>query len=349
MNQFESSGLPASSEGEMSSLRDWLGSAEAMSLMRKIAGDLRRYALRKQLSPDFIGLGCSLQEPGAEDALLSALAEFVLTHSSFQCRFRSLAETNRARFLLVSFLNHWRDRGNSSGGDPWRKYRKRVFDVLRADERFITRGDSGPAKFSMVEGSRTVQPLSEEDLKGVPTPAGLAFSGSGEARKRKVILRLAEHFWSFLSGAFGHPVWLEISSLASWIFIHSPDGRGKELPVDEPDAIPDERFRPDGFPLEAGLVEGFAETFSNRLTPRQREIFLYRNCRKATLSKTAEHMGIGSPQTVKNHQDRAEALLGDFCRELPWLSPEDLDSSAIELFFEKLCAILENAISTPSA
>jgi len=349
MNQFESSGVSASSEEEMPSLRDWLGSDETMSSMQKIAKALRRYALRKQLSPDFIGLGCSLQEPGAENALLSVLAEFVLTHPVFQSRLRSLTGVQRDRLLLISFLNYWRDRSNSSGGDPWRKYRKHVFDVLRADECFITLGDSGPAKFSMVEKSRTVQPLCGEDLKGISMPTKFSFAGVDEARKRAVILRLAEHFWSFFSIAFGEPVWLEISSFVSWIFIHFPMAGGKEILVEEPDTIPDDRFRPDGFSVEEGCIEGFAAAFSCRMTPRQREVFLYRNCRKATLSKTAEYIGVGSPQTVKNHQDRVEELLGEFCRELPWLSPEDLDSLAIELFFEKLCAILENMISTPSA
>jgi len=330
----------ANHERSANGLLAWLKTKEALAALKKMTRALLKEARGNHLCPDAIRLGAGLTEPEAADALLAALTEFMLANPSLRKCLTGMEPHQRTRYLCVSFRNHWRARSLSEGGDPWRRLRKRIYDTLRKTDGFITRALPAPARYTRDPDSLTLPHLTLEDLSAVPFPDDALNLTEKTIRSARRIPGLAGSFWTHISERAGHPAWIEISDLTTWIARHIPLGAADGGDLDDP-----ERAYPE--PPDEGRLSEWAMRFGRRLDPRRRAVFLYRGCQGASLADTARQIGVRSPQTVANDMEDAGDMLRDYCRELPGLSEDDFDERAAEIFIEKLCAALEKCVSRP--
>lgn len=329
-------------------MRQWLDSEETVRFLKKTAAMILVDARRQKLSPDLIGLDTHLKDLVALEEIFSVLTEFLLTNETLQSLLCTKDDMNRSRYIMVSFLNHWKSRALGTGGDPWRKFRKHVFDKLRKSDTVFTRAAPPPARYSVDADSREIQSLPKEIRDGIGPPPEVGRLTREEAVKRETILKLAVYFWHRVCELENHPVWIDINDLVDWIFAHFSMGTPDEAPFGSSEDVADNRYRPDAPPVDETLLHAWADRFSHRLSPDQQTVLFLLRCLGATLKEAAERLHVKSPETVRKRLERGEALLKGFCRELPWLSDDDFDRRAAELFIEILCEILEKSVSTPS-
>ncbi len=285
------------------------------------------------------------------DEIRSALVEFLMERESIQKAILCPDAHNPEGFLRTAFIRHWIDRVRRTGDDAFRDLRDYVMRVMREDDRFYRYMRGKEALYSLCERNPTLQPLSDDDLFEIPFPNDIVQDQSLKAIKRITVMPpLGIHFWHSVTEMYGTPrAWVPLNSLVRWLLIHtaSPEDRPAFGDFETVGGyVSDEATRPDRRYFDPGRVAEFAGLFANRLKDPRKPSFFLCYCRMMTPGEMAGTLGYAE-QTARNHIKETDAMLKTFLRDLPWLSPPDLNDEAFSFFLESLCRILEKTV--PSA
>lgn len=338
------------------SIRDWLGSAEGLDLLGRVARSLCAEAASRALSAALFGRNPA-QKPSGEEMWAEIRAElsvFVLEREPLLGRILRLPSGVRHRVLKQAFIHHWISRTRTPEKDRRRYLYKRIADLIREDGRFYTR--THPRRgttYTMDPEAVSVPPLLREDLSAIPFSKGQGGSGTYETlNKKEVLLTLAGHFWEVACGLWGgKAVWLAVRDLVAWIglYVSLESGLEISLETERGDAACGGVGPPtaDGTAFDAQSVKAWARKFSGRLEAREREVFHLFYGAGLNLEQVAEKLGYAGPSGPKYRLDQAVQKLKSFLRDLPWLAPDDLNEEAFSLFFETLLADLKNERLSP--
>ena len=97
--------------------------------------------------------------------------------------------------------------------------------------------------------------------------------------------------------------------------------------------------------FDAARVVAWAGQFAERLKPKEKAVFLMRHREGLTLEQIADKLGYSGPSGPAYPLARAEEKLRSFLRDLDWLSPEDENREARDLFLDTLFSLLKNQTS----
>lgn len=285
------------------------------------------------------------------DEIRSALVEFLMGKEAVLKAILCPDAPNPEGFLHAAFIRHWIDRVRRTGEDAFRDLRDYVMRVVREDDRFYRYARGKEVLYSLCERNRTLQPMSDEDLLDISFPGDLVENRSLEGIKRiSVMPFLAVHFWRAVAEMYGTPrAWVPLNSLIRWLLVHTASAEDRPAFGDLETVggyASDEATRPDRRHFDPGRVAEFAGLFANRLKDRLKPSFFLCYCRLMTPGEMAGTLGYAE-QTARNHIKETDAMLKTFLRDLPWLSPPDLNDEAFSFFLESLCRILEKTV--PSA
>ena len=335
--------------------RKWLESEEGQNVLTRIARFVMIDARSRNLSPEYLKRA-SLYD--SENEILTEirqeLALFILEKKNFQKRLTAEGDNFKA-YLKTAFIHHWIDKTRRLDLDPWRHLYKRAATVLSQSSRFFSsvRGEQGTA-FSMVPEFVLITPLSSEDFSEILFPDHMLESREFEHMNKKVnILALAAYFWKRISGIYGkRPVLIDLRDFINWIGLHVPLSPLKQTdeyqqgdkPFDQGSAVdstPDKRnFNPE-------LVKQWAENFAAKLNQREKSVAYLSYKEDIGLKDIAKKLGYKGPSGPKYQLDRVEDKLKFFLRDLPWLSPDDLDEEAFSFFLDTLLFILKKSLPEP--
>ncbi len=99
---------------------------------------------------------------------------------------------------------------------------------------------------------------------------------------------------------------------------------------------------PQSMTIDAERVAHWAEQCAESLSAKERiSLLLYRGEDPLTLNEVAEKMGYSSPSGPLHHIQNAEDKIKRFVRDLPWLSPPDIEEEAWSLFVHALFSHLK--------
>lgn len=160
-------------------------------------------------------------------------------------------------------------------------------------------------------------------------------------------------FWDRIHVLWGEEaVWVDVRDFVSWVAFHVPLGQA---------SVADE-FPPDGFELseysakapsaaethwDADAVKSWARQFYSQTDPKKLTIFQLVHQKNLTLKTIAQQFGYRGSSGPKYVLDHVTSKLQFFLRDLPWLSPDDLNEEAFSLFFDTLFALLKKNASKP--
>lgn len=285
----------------------------------------------------------------------SELALFLMEKAGPLKRHLICGHRNFPALVKQRFISQWLTGARTPARDPFRYLYKRTQDLLRDQERFFTLSNEGRSTaYSMRGQNRSIPPLIKEDLKSIAFPAGFTRRGSGAAVKTKAeILGLATCFWKGIFDLWGkEPVWVDIRDFISWIALHVPLNR-----ISMADEFPREAFefrgpegaasQADGAYWDPAVVKSWALRFFQQMDRKQLRIFRLFHQENQTLKEIARKMGYKGSSGPKYVVDHVTARLQFFLRDLPWLSPDDLNEEAFALFFDTLFALLKNRAAEP--
>ena len=203
--------------------------------------------------------------------------------------------------------------------------------------------------FSMDSQSVETPPLTSEDLAEIPyADEALTYEA---VNREGVLVRMAEHFWLEVKRIwYGKSVWVRVSDFITWVGLHVQlkQPRVSEERAGEKDlisAVADDRPGPDQLFFDAARVVEWAGMFAARLKAKEKAVFWMRYHQGLTLEQIAERLNYGGPSGPAYTLERAEEKLRFFLRDLPWLSPDDLNPEALDLFLETLFSLLKNHAS----
>lgn len=178
-----------------------------------------------------------------------------------------------------------------------------------------------------------------EDLRGIPFPPEYHKSRHDGAVKTKgAILGLADYFWDQIHALWGkEPVWVDIRDFISWMGRHVPLKRASgddEFPWDDFESRGvAEEMRPSGQVYwDPDAVKSWALNFYNQMDVKQLHIFQLFHQADLTFKEIARKTGYKGSSGPKYVVDHVAARLRYFLRDLPWLSPDDLQEEAFALF-----------------
>lgn len=328
--------------------RRWLDSGEGLAVMTAVARQLVRELRHLRLRAAMTRMGIDLATPFevAADEVRSELYRFVLSKAERLAPPLAAAGAHAGGYLRQAFVNHCRETERQRGGDCFRFHYRRAAEALRRDARFATRRlKTGGLAYSLMENSRTIGPLSDEDLANLPAPADDPRAGVGYKDH-------AEHFWKGLHSRFGGlPVWVPVRELVRWLGYHGRLPRETPDTVPLSDAVAQQAAAPDSGAFDPAAVQRWAGQFAATLKPSDRRLFFLRYGRGLGFKAIAEDLEIyRSASGPHARMQVIERQLRDFIRShgLPWLGPDDLDEEAFALFFDALLAALEKPAAAPS-
>jgi hypothetical protein len=335
-------------------LRKWLENPETQRALWRAARSLVKDVRLKQLSPAFLKQGIPWNETNfanlSED-IRSELILFILEHESKLQNRLTLSGKNCHYYLRRAFINHWIEKTRKPFRDYQRYLYKRAADNLRTSEDFFIFAKSPDgSRFSMVSPCVPIPSLTSEDISEIPFPSRFAESLDYEViNKKAVIRRLAAYFWNRVSGMWENkPVCVDLRDFINWISRHVsiPSTTPVKRLTDENDAweiCPDHSQRPDSLYFDPEQIKKWAGNFACRLNEKEKAVFVLRHRDGLCLKDIAELLGYKGSSGPKYFLDRAEHKLKFFLRDLPWLSPDDLNEEAFSLFRETLLELMRDA------
>ncbi|MFW5635194.1 MAG: hypothetical protein ACOC3A_00915 [Thermodesulfobacteriota bacterium] len=334
-------------------MSEWLASDAGRAVLDRLVPAVFRQARARRLSLRFLGLELDWRDIHSgkflEDDLRSELARFLLEKATPIRRALTAGENNPAAYLKMAFLNHWIDRTRKREADVHRFMRKRVLDVLQAAPGFYVFTEKGsPTRFSRDPAGRPLPPLATEDLDEIEFPSGWEGGRDLDSLNTGDALRiLAHHFYETVSTLWGGAgVQVDLSDFLRWFFRHADTGAPVSVDA-PPDSLPDSRPPVNPSPADEKLIRQWATCCAQRLSDNEKAAVYYRYWTRSTLEKIAEKLGYKSPGSADNQVASAERKMKTFLRELPDLSPEDLDETAFRLFMDALQDVLKKSIPTP--
>ncbi len=337
--------------------RKWLDTQEAQALLGKVSRLAWKEIRTRRLSPGFIvgDLWTTRSTDDMLEDLHSELCLFILEKRPRLQRVLISGETNTASYLKTAFINHWISAIRGPDKDRRRYLHKRIVNVLGDSGTFHTFiGTSKRMAFSLAAESFPIPPLCSEDFTDISFPyAKLGRLGYDQINKKSVLLELADYFWSQISRLWDNkPVRVDIGDFVAWLSLHvstdsvmpakerfAENGRAQN-PVDE---VPDDRHRPDRNLFDPELLRSWAQSLVNSLTGKERATLYLRYKQGVSLEKTAQSLGLKGASGVLYHQEKAEEKMRFFLRDLPGLSPDDLEKTAFSIFYDTLFLLLKDA------
>jgi len=324
-------------------------------MLSGIAQSVLTSAQSRNLSPEYLKLSGLPHEKthDALDDIRQELALFILENRRLH---KVLSESkNFSTYLKTAFINRWIGKTRLPHADPWRSLYKRAATVLRrsADFHISTRRGGGTA-FSMAVGHSPVPPLSSEDMEEIPFPDEMLEKREIDfVKKGKIMLELASYFWRQVSGAHGDkPVLVDLRDFIEWIRAHvmlSPMKMETKSPGggDPLDLAIESGANPEKIYFDNDLVSQWAKNFAGRLTRTEKMVAYLVHQAGLSLKDIAMKLGYRGPSGPKYQLDRFEDKLRFFLRDLPWLSPDDLNEEAFSFFLESLFLILKTSLDEP--
>ena len=335
---------------DFSDPREWLESPEGHTVMDRLAHSVRDTVASRNLPLSFINkdpFGSRMDSDFLQE-IRSELVLFFLENADQVKTYLMSGGRNFPVFMKQRFLSQWLSNSRTPSTDPFRYLYKRSQDLLREQESFFTLAKIGRSTaFSKKPQNRAIPPLVEEDLQSIPFPPEYNRSQhDGAVKTKAAILGLADYFWDRIHSLWGNePVWVDIRDFISWIGFHVPLKRAvgeTEFALDscEFQGPHEDYWDPDA-------VKSWALLFFNQTDRKQLVVFQLFHQENLTLKKIALKMGYKGSSGPKYVVDHVTARLQFFLRDLPWLSPDDLDEEAFALFFDTLFALLKNSATEP--
>ncbi|MBN1106433.1 MAG: hypothetical protein JXL84_23720 [Deltaproteobacteria bacterium] len=339
-------------------IRAWLATEEARSLIRRAARSVLRRAREKRYSFAFIGHEAA---PALENGAFladveSQLVIFILENRRGIQEKLLLAGSKAGWVLQHGFMQDWLDATRKRESDRWRYFYKRTVDSMRSSPEFLREGSAQKegTRFSLMGNSVSIPDLSESDygVIGLPdtVPSSLAYD---DLKHSDTILALARHFWREISAIWGgKALWVPVRSFVDWIALFVELGSEKRIEAapdasDPVDALKDDRPLPDTLPLDEEKLVECAEKLGACLTAKE-GVALWLHCGEGrSLAETAVELGYSAPSSVSYAIDKVRDKLKRFLRDLPGLSPPDLDQEAISRFWDALFSYLKKNRSKP--
>lgn len=326
-------------EEKREKIREWLHSEEGEAVFAQAAEYILLQMLKQHLSYPVL-----TEEDLSIEEVQSELMVFLLENPAVADEICRSQNPKAVAYLAFAFLNHLKEFARQrDSGDPKRYLRKRVLDVLRASDQFVTHAEKRePTWFSMGGESGRMVRLMADDLDEIEFPDHLVPDRYLDSLKTKeAILSLAGYFCEQVSTLFGgKPVRIELSDLVRWMHHHMiPDEWDWGSSLDDPDeSLPDLQSRPD-WEVEASRM---ADCFACRLQEEDKTLFVQRHVLGLSLEEIAEQRNC-SRTTVYNRLERIMDQLKECLRDQPGLSPGQpwaLDEEHFSLFMDNLLVIL---------
>lgn len=334
-------------------IRDWLSKPETGALLDAAARSVLKAVRERKLSPLFLKQGIRPDAPPNE-LLPDIRSEIVLFILENRRRIQErLASSGKMAGLELknAFILYWLDKTRNPGSDPRRYLYKRVLDTLRKAKGFFIRSSRGSATvFSMANEGITIPGLSDEDLALVPLPEEIVGGAPSEALKREsTLIKLARYFWERVRDMWdGKPVWVSLADFTGWIgrwaAVDLPAAAGVDIDLA---ASPDLQAGAVGQSFDPEKIREWAEDFAGRLSGKEKAVFYLHQGSGLTLEAIAGRLGYGGPSGPHYQLDQVQAKLRFFLRDLPWMSPDDLNEEAFSLFLDTLLSILKQAAAEP--
>ncbi len=341
---------------EVAVIAKWLESAEADALLDRLAQSVRNTVLSRNLPMSFINKDPYGSRSDSEmlKEIRSELTLFLLENAG---RLEATVSGNRAGLpgiLKQQFVSRWLSGSRNLSKDPFRYLYKRTQDVLRGEPGFFTLSvKNRSTSYSMAPENRTIPPLVEEDFKSIPFPAKSGDLESGPLKTKAGIVDLSGYFWEQVRELCGGvSIWVDVRDFVSWVSPHVPLRQslaendvyleGHETAMWHTASHPD-----GGTYWDPHAVRSWAENFFNQVDPKKLLIFEMLHRKKMTLAEIAQKTGYSGGSGPKYVLDHVTTKLRLFLRELPWLSPDDLNEDAFSLFFETLFDLLKKEKTTP--
>ena len=338
-------------------IKEWLGTVEALAVLDRVARAVSDSALFRKLSLTFLTkdpFGAYAPDDLIED-VKSELALFIIENSSNLSRVLTSENRNPHPFLKQAFINYWITKTRTAGSDPQRYFYKRVQDVLRqADGFHIVSKKQKSIRFSLMADNTTIPQLCEEDIRAIALPVEYTAKYQYESiSKKDVLVRLTRYFWEQVSEIWGHiPVWVDVRDFIAWIGLHislkAPLAQKEGLDgASVIDGVPDDAQDPDALYYDRDLVKTWAENFSNCLSEREKAVFSLSYGSGLKLSDVARELDYKGSSGPKYILECIEGKLRLFLRDLPWLSLDDFNKDAFNLFIDIIVSILKKGLSKP--
>ncbi len=331
-------------------VRQWLGTRDGTHLIRKVAVSVLYEMSQGGLLPPCLEVADrrNMSQDELLDECCAEISLFLVERLELVRAIMRAPGTQCAALLKTAVVNDWRARLRSPRRDPLRYLYKRAGDVLRSEGRttsYPSRAGKG-IFYGFGQKSVIAGPLTNDDLQAIALPSETAPEIRQEAvGSRRAILLLAEHFWCGISFLWNDsricvPVW----DLISWIAIHVDLRRpGETIRLEDISNLgisPRMIFDPD-------RVKQWAQQCGSMLTQRQGECFYLSEGEGLGLEAIARRVGYRSASGSKYALDQALETIRFFLRDLPWVSPEDLDEEAFSIFREELLGVLKSNLREP--
>ena len=337
---------------DFSGVREWMESSQGRTSMDRLAHSVRDTVVSRNLPLSFINkdpLG-SRTDSDLFQEIRSELALFLLENAEQLKRHLICGERNFPALVKQRFIAQWLTGARTPARDPFRYLYKRSQDLLREQEGFFTLTNRGRSTaYSRRAQNKSIPPLLKEDMETIPFPSEYTRCKNEAAVKAKAdILGLAACFWERISDLWGkEAVWVDIRDFISWIALYIPLNRISMTAEFTENAVESQGFMGEMSQTDEGswdplLVKSWALQFFHQTDRKQLQIFRLFHQERRTLMKIAQEMGYKGSSGPKYVVDHVTAQLQFFLRDLPWLSPYDLNNEAFALFFDTLFALLKN-------
>jgi len=338
----------------VSKIGKWLESQEAHDVLARVARSIMRHWRSTGLSLSLFPQDRRRDDPIDDllNEIRSELSLFVLESRSRLQEMLASGDKNCHCYLKAAFINHQIDNVRGPDKDRKRYLHNRIADLLRKSPDFFTFVRNRQLlAFSMANESILIQPLSLEDIEGIPFPHDIVEELEYEhINKKDVLLKLAAYFWNQASNMWADkPVQVYLRDFVDWIGLHvsikSMAKINRLADGDNPiDFVEDNQRRPDRECFDPELVKIWAQNFANRLSRKEKAVFHLRCGVELTLEDTALKLGLKGPSGPAYHEGKAKEKLRSFLRDLPWLSLDDLNEEAFSLFCDTLFSILKKSV-----
>lgn len=347
----------------MNAILKWLESDNGHQALLKLARGLLNDSVVISLFRRFTAddpFGTEIQDPdGILAELLSELTCFLLESREQIRQAAVLPENDCSRLIRAGFVNYLKDRLRTPGKDPYSYLYRRIVTVLRESDGFFVRSKTrAGTAYSSTSDSMSIPPLVREDLTGISFPfemlERLAFE---EVNKKRRLLALATVFWDAVSRlAGGAAAWVDVRDLVAWIAMHVPlagpqacrpgvsDKDREEWPFDRLETASRD---PELGTFDVQKIKTWAGNMAARLNQKQALALVLSHGEGLSLEQIAQNLHLRGPSGAAYHVERAESVLRDFLRDLPWLSPPDLNEDAFSLFWETLASFLKKRTAKP--
>lgn len=338
-------------------LQEWMESPQGSALIDRLAHSVRDTVVSRNLPLSFINKDPfgSRTDSDLFQEIRSELVLFLLENADQLKRHLMCGDRNFPALVKQRFIAQWLTGARTPARDPFRYLYKRTQDLLRDQEGFFTLSNKGRSTaYSRRAQNRTIPPLIKEDLRSIPFPPEFIRRRSDAAVKIKAdILGLAAYFWDRIYDLWGkEPVWVDIRDFISWVALHVPLNRismASEFPHDgfESRGFMGETSKADERYWDPVAVKSWASQFFHQIDRKKLLIFQLFHQENQTLKAIARKTGYKGSSGPKYVVDHVTAGLQFFLRDLPWLSPDDLNEEAFALFFDTLFTLLKNSATEP--